>query len=143
MAEPAPWPVGVEPPVPAASNHDERDAAAQMMELLPGYLEVVGGPGRGARFGLVRAAGEARPIVTIGRAPGGGGPHIQLASPTVSRVHARLLGTEEGWRIENLSATNPVIVDGTELRVPGEWRILNEGTEMRLGAVTLRFRCGR
>src|SRR5450432_736460 len=50
-----------------------------------------------------------KPETTIGRALSN---YIILMEPTVSREHARLVRTEHGWLIFNLTAQNVVRVNG-------------------------------
>ena len=50
---------------------------------------------------------------------------------TVSRRHAAIVKDGEGWKIINLSQTNPTFVNGQPIQ--GEWK-LNSGDEIRLSS---------
>lgn len=70
-------------------------------------------------------------------------PLIDLSSEsggrTVSREHALLRQTKEGWTIEHLStASNPTLVEGKPLAA-GEQILLRSGDRIQLGAVRLTF----
>lgn len=109
------------------------------LQLLPGRLDVVGGdPGRGViRF--VRIPTE-EPEVTFGRASGPQYRHIQLKIATVSRMHARMRFLEGGWWIENLSTTNPVMVNGEPLSSgDGSRHHLGDGDRIEMGEVVFRY----
>lgn len=109
------------------------------LQLLPGRLDVVGGdPGRGViRF--VRIPTE-EPEVTFGRASGPQYRHIQLKIATVSRMHARMRFLEGGWWIENLSTTNPVVVNGAPLSSgDGSRHHLGDGDRIEMGEVVFRY----
>jgi hypothetical protein len=108
------------------------------LQLLPGRLEVVEGDGQGRDIRFMRAWGEP-PEVTFGRSRGPAHRHVQLSAPTVSRNHARMELEGERWKIVNLSATNPVVVNGQEL-VPHSARLLDEGDRIEMGEVIFRYR---
>ncbi len=81
-----------------------------------------------------------QPIYTLGRADGN---DIQISSPIVSRQHARLERTPDGYTIVTLpAASNPVFFEGRALPGP---RLLQHGDLLRFGSqdpgtiVTLRF----
>lgn len=109
------------------------------MQLLPGRLEIVSGaePGHVIRF--VRLPGVP-PEVTFGRARGAPPLHVQLLLPTVSRRHARMRYTEDGWRIVNLSRTNPLVVNGEVLESEAESRKLCDGDRIEMGEIVFVFR---
>jgi len=84
----------------------------------------------------VRTAGPDGARVTFGRAEGAPYRHVQLREPTVSRAHAEMTfhqsvpasngsgsrgtsGTPARWRLENLSSTNPVVINGRSLDANG------------------------
>lgn len=108
------------------------------LQLLPGRLEVVEGDGQGRDIRFMRAWGEP-PEVTFGRSRGPAHRHVQLSAPTVSRNHARMELEGERWKIINLSATNPVVVNGQEL-LPHTARQLDEGDRIEMGEVIFRYR---
>lgn len=110
------------------------------LHILPGRLEVLGGPGRAEELRFVRVPGRD-PVITFGRSDGEPHEHVRLESPTVSRVHAamRLVGAE--WHIENRSQTNPVTVNGIPMSLDSESPVrLSDGDLIEMGAVCLRFR---
>ncbi len=108
------------------------------LQLLPGRLEVVEGDGQGRDIRFMRAWGEA-PEVTFGRTRGPAHRHVQLVAPTVSRNHARMELDGERWKITNLSATNPVVINGEELPAQTT-RYLDEGDRIEMGEVIFRYR---
>lgn len=59
-----------------------------------------------------------------------------IDDPTVSRRHAELLRTREGWRLRDLGSANGTEING--VRVVGE-RPLAEGDIIGLGRVTLQY----
>jgi transcriptional regulator of acetoin/glycerol metabolism len=70
--------------------------------------------------------------VVIGRAP----PcEIVILSDLVSRRHARLEQTSQGWRIKDLDSANGLFVNGTRVCS----RELRDGDIIRVGATLLRF----
>lgn len=109
------------------------------LQLLPGRLDVVGGdPGRGGiRF--VKIPTE-EPEVTFGRSAGPQYRHIQLKIPTVSRMHARMWFRDGVWSIENLSETNPVVVNGQTMGLgQSSSRVLSDGDRIEMGEVVFRY----
>lgn len=59
-----------------------------------------------------------------------------IEDPEVSRKHLHLKSTAEGIMVENLSETNPALVNGEQLTAP---RLLHEGDIITLGKGTYRF----
>lgn len=128
------------------------------LQFLPGRLEIAAGRDAGHEIRFVRTAGPDGTIVTFGRAEGAPYRHVQLREPTVSRSHARMaLESMNGtplslspsnvgasrWRLENLSTTNPVVVNGKPLDPEGGPRasvILSEGDRIEMGEVAFVFR---
>ena len=125
------------------------------LQFLPGRLEVVAGRDAGHEIRFVRTPGPDGTRVTFGRAEGVPYRHIQLREPTVSRTHARMTleagpgnGAEASasaprWRLENLSATNPVVVNGTPLASDESEQcsvMLDDGDRIEMGEVVFRFR---
>lgn len=108
-----------------------------LLQFLPGSLEVLQGPGEGAEIRFIRDPRQP-PEFTVGRATGPVYRHVQLSGPSVSRLHACLRWDGAEWRIENLSHTNPVRINGEPLT--GGTRVLSDGDEIHLGEVGLRFR---
>jgi hypothetical protein len=128
------------------------------LQFLPGRLEVVAGRDAGQEIRFVRTPGPDGTRVTFGRAEGAPYRHVQLREPTVSRAHARMTlenGSGSGgrdtpagqanglrWRLENLSATNPVVVNGRPLAADGSAECsvsLGEGDRIEMGEVVFRF----
>lgn len=134
------------------------------LQFLPGRLEVVAGRDSGQEIRFVRTPGPDGTRVTFGRAEGAPYRHVQLREPTVSRTHARMVlevpgaaaaggaapnGTSASdaagvprWRLENLSATNPVVVNGRPLAADGGPTCsvrLSEGDRIEMGEVIFRF----
>jgi len=131
------------------------------LQFLPGRLEVIAGRDAGQEIRFVRTPGPDGSRVTFGRAEGAPYRHVQLREPTVSRAHARMTlenGARPGaaaaqngagahvngarWRLENLSATNPVVVNGRPLAADGTddcWVSLGEGDRIEMGEVVFRF----
>ncbi|HEX6048985.1 MAG TPA: FHA domain-containing protein [Gemmatimonadaceae bacterium] len=144
-------------PVDGASVRYWR-AADGTLQFLPGRLELAAGRDAGQEIRFVRTAGPDGTTVTFGRAEGEPYRHVQLREPTVSRSHARMslesghaspdvgeLGAPQGarWRLENLSATNPVIVNGRALAAdsgPRSSVILSDGDRIEMGEVAFIFR---
>jgi len=109
-----------------------------VVQLLPGHLEVLSGDSRHQEIRFVRVQGQ-QPQLILGRNPGRSPQHISLNSSTVSRQHARLAFSGGRWAVANLSKTNPVVVNDQELtNVDGE-RQLADGDRIELGEVVLRF----
>jgi hypothetical protein len=112
--------------------------ADDVVQLLPGHLEVLSGDSRHQEIRFVRVQGQ-QPQMILGRNPGRSPQHIALNSTTVSRQHARLAFAGGRWNVANLSKTNPVVVNNVELsNVDGE-RPLADGDRIELGEVVLRF----
>jgi hypothetical protein len=112
--------------------------ADEVVQLLPGHLEVVSGEERHQEIRFVRVQGQ-QPQLILGRNPGRSPQHIALNSSTVSRQHARLAYSGGKWAVANLSKTNPVVVNDQELtNLDGE-RQLADGDRIELGEVVLRF----
>ena len=89
-------------------------------------LVVENGPNKGMVYDL------REPGVSIGRDPSNA---IQLPSTTVSRVHARLDASPEGWVIRDCDSRNGTRVNSE----PVETSRLAHGDEILLGDITLRF----
>lgn len=110
----------------------------EVVQLLPGHLEVLSGDSRQQEIRFVRVAGQ-QPHLILGRNPGRSPQHVSLNSSTVSRQHARLAYSGGKWLVANLSQTNPVVVNDQELtNLDGE-RQLADGDRIELGEVVLRF----
>jgi hypothetical protein len=155
----------------AASDHDQFGEAVEgasvrywrvadgTLQFLPGRLEIAAGRDAGHEIRFVRTAGPDGTCITFGRAEGPPYRHVQLREPTVSRAHARMVldvatspnGDSGGsmpskvgrWRLENLSSTNPVVVNGRALDSKGEALasvLLDDGDRIEMGEVAFVFR---
>jgi hypothetical protein len=109
-----------------------------VVQLLPGHLEVLSGDSRHQEIRFVRVQGQ-QPQLILGRNPGRSPQHIALNSSTVSRQHARLAFSGGRWAVANLSKTNPVVVNDQELSNQDGERQLADGDRIELGEVVLRF----
>jgi hypothetical protein len=109
-----------------------------VVQLLPGHLEVLSGDSRHQEIRFVRVQGQ-QPQLILGRNPGRSPQHISLNSSTVSRQHARLAFSGGRWAVANLSKTNPVVVNDQELSNQDGARQLADGDRIELGEVVLRF----
>lgn len=97
---------------------------------MPHYMEVDRAPGAE----LVVLHG---PRMTLGRHPDNA---IVLGPDHVSRVHAVLEDYGPGWCLKDVGSRNGTFVNGE--RLWGE-RILQEGDEVRIGNIRMRFRASR
>jgi hypothetical protein len=129
------------------------------LQFLPGRLEIAAGRDVGQEIRFVRTAGPDGARVTFGRAEGAAYRHVQHREPTVSRAHAEMTfhqavpasngsgsrgtsGTPAHWRLENLSSTNPVTVNGRALGSrggAGASVILADGDRIEMGEVAFIF----
>jgi hypothetical protein len=108
------------------------------LQLLPGRLEITSGNDRMKEIRFVKTQGPS--VVTFGRYAGEPHTHVQIDSPTVSRMHASMRFAAGFWHIKNLSETNPVAVNGQSLPDNGEERVLNDGDQVEMGEVVFLFR---
>lgn len=125
--------------IPRSRPAPDSAAAAGTLRMLPGRLvpEDRQALRDDIRFIALDTTGEQR--FTLGRGDGPLHEHIQIAAPTVSRRHASMVYAAGVWSIANLSETNPVRVNGTELRGPEDLP-LAEGDLVEMGDLVLRFR---
>ena len=125
------------------------------LQFLPGRLEIAAGRDAGQEIRFVRTGGPDGTCITFGRADGPPYRHVQLREPTVSRAHARMVLEQSGsgsrdanqsqarWRLENLSSTNPVVINGRSLDANGGSMasiMLSEGDRIEMGEVAFVFR---
>jgi hypothetical protein len=125
------------------------------LQFLPGRLEIAAGRDAGQEIRFVRTGGPDGTCITFGRADGPPYRHVQLREPTVSRSHARMMleqptgssrdttANQARWRLENLSSTNPVVVNGRSLDPKGGALasvMLSEGDRIEMGEVAFVFR---
>lgn len=106
--------------------------------MLPGRLVLLEGEEAGREIRFVRLGGNPQRI-TLGRNSGRPYEHVQLKAQTVSRVHARMQYDEGRWYVENLSRTNPLVVNGRAVAAGGVPTALSEGDVIELGEVMCRF----
>jgi len=110
------------------------------LQFLQGRFEVVEGREIGQEIRFVRQPGSTQTEVTFGRQDGVPYKHVQLHEPTVSRLHAKMTLEDKDWRLTNLSATNPVGVNGKPLSPDNGSVILRDGDRVEMGEVVFRFR---
>ena len=141
--EPPPEPAAARPQPPAPAAAPERgetmiySTSSRLREPLLGDEER---PGRRAPRALLLVEGR-RALVppsggTIGRSRD---CDIVLADTGVSRRHAAIRPSGDGWTIEDLGSTNGVLVNGRE--VHGEER-LAPGDRLGLGSTEIVFEVG-
>jgi pSer/pThr/pTyr-binding forkhead associated (FHA) protein len=106
--------------------------------LLPGRLEIVSGYNRMKEIRFPKVRGTD--VVTFGRQVGEAYSHVRVDSSTVSRLHASMRYTGGHWFIRNLSATNPVELNGEQLTTEGSEQPLQDGDRVDMGEVIFRFR---
>lgn len=137
-ARPAPWPAR-----PPAFHEGETIRFSipdeGTLQFLPGRLEVVAGPDAGREVRFVRTPGETRPEITFGRSEGTDYRHVQLVARTVSRRHAMMSLIDGHWELANLSATNPVVLNGRSLADGEVAPLLVEGDRIEMGEVVFVF----
>ena len=110
------------------------------LQFLAGRFEVIEGREMGQEIRFVKQPGNAPTEVTFGRQDGVPYKHVQLHEPTVSRLHAMMTLEDKNWRLTNLSATNPVSVNGTPLPPDNGSVVLRDGDRVEMGEVVFRFR---
>lgn len=108
------------------------------LQLLPGRMVIVSGAERQEEIRFVRLPGRD-PEITFGRSAGTPHMHIQLRARTVSRRHAVMRYRDGSWRIVNMSDTNPVVVNGSELDGGEEELMLADGDRIEMGEVVFVF----
>ena len=106
-------------PAPPPARPAPGPAAARLVIVAPAELA-------GRAFPLAEEA-------TIGR---GGGCAVAIDDAHVSKLHARVFRTEEGWMVEDLGSTNGTRLDGQALT---EARPLPAGARLQVGAVELEL----
>lgn len=107
------------------------------MQLLPARLEVVAGGDTGTEIPFVGKPGEDMELM-IGRSPGDGPSTIELKQKTVSRTHAVIRFRDGSWLLENLSMTNPTILNDETLGVKA--MALSDGDRIEMGEVVFVFK---
>ena len=109
------------------------------LRFLPGRLEVIEGGDDGQEIRFVHTSGPEGQQVTFGRNEGPPYRHVQLRQATVSRQHARMQFDGHGWRLANLSRTNPVVLNGAPLDADESAVTLSDGDRIEMGEVVFRF----
>lgn len=100
------------------------------------------GPGLPGEIRFARVPGSPAEV-TFGRQSGPEFRHVQLPSPAVSRLHARMTYGASGWTLRNASGTNPTRVNGTPLDAASGDVQLQDGDRIEMGDVVLVFRAGQ
>ena len=109
------------------------------LQFLPGRLQVVVGPETGREIRFVRSPNTRDTDVSFGRSEGPPHRHIQLLVPTVSRRHALMSLLDEHWSLQNLSATNPVTLNGRRLAPDEVVPLLVDGDRIEMGEIVFVF----
>lgn len=110
------------------------------LRFLPGRLEVVGGPDTGREVRFVAPPGSGDTVeITFGRTEGPAYRHVQLLARTVSRRHAVMSLDDGHWNLTNLSATNPVLLNGRALAPDETAPLLVDGDRIEMGEVVFLF----
>jgi hypothetical protein len=112
------------------------------LQFFPASFHVIGGPDAGHELRFVHPDPGVSPDITFGRKEGPPYRHVQLLEPTVSRTHARLSRDGSGWRVVNLSRTNPVVVNGEPITGVDTWHRLADGDLVEMGALVFRYHAG-
>jgi pSer/pThr/pTyr-binding forkhead associated (FHA) protein len=63
------------------------------------------------------------------------GNEVQLSLPEVSKRHAHLQRTAQGWRVQDLNSRNGLFVNGAKVREA----VLKDGDRLTVGPYTLVF----
>jgi hypothetical protein len=109
------------------------------LQFLPGRLEIFSGPDKGRDVRFVRTGGERHPEITFGRSEGPPYRHVQLMARTVSRQHAAMSLIDGHWELKNMSATNPVLLNGRPLEAGEVAPLLVDGDRIEMGEIVFLF----
>lgn len=109
------------------------------LQFLPGRLEIGAGLDAGREIRFVRVEGPNGIEVTFGRADGELYRHIQLRDKTVSRAHAVMRFHDATWSLQNLSHTNPVLLNGVQMAGDAV-QSLADGDRVEMGEVLFTYR---
>ena len=107
------------------------------VRILSARLEVVGGGDAGEEIRFFGRPDEPVQLM-FGRAPGEGEGTVHLKQKTVSRTHAVIRLRHGEWLLENLSMTNPTVLNGAALGA--KERLLTDGDRIEMGEVVFVFR---
>ena len=88
-------------------------------------------------IGLAHEEQLDRDQVRIGRSPEN---DVAIQDPSVSRLHASIERTRDGFMIQDLGSRNGVMVNGRRIGGP---TLITEQDEVQLGDVILKLRTGR
>jgi PPM family protein phosphatase len=113
-------------------------AAEGTLQLLPGRFVIESDAGRGEEIRFVRVPGTPARI-TFGRSSGPAHRHVQLQSPTVSRMHAEMRFEDGAWILLNRSTTNPTLLNGRSLVENASGTELQDGDRVEMGEVAFLF----
>ena len=125
---------GISAPVPRCSSTEaagapERSAAVSAtVPVERGRLCMEGAGGQWLLLGT---------RLLLGRAGARAGADVEIADESVSRRHAELVATAEGWLLRDLGSVNGTSV-GEDAVKAGESVALAEGQVIRVGTVELR-----
>lgn len=106
------------------------------VRLMSARLEVVSGGDAGEEIRFVGRPGESVQMM-FGRSPGEGEGCVHLKQKTVSRTHAVIRHRHGEWLLENLSMTNPTVLNGEQLGA--KERLLTDGDRIEMGEVAFVF----
>lgn len=120
---PMPHPTGMAASAPASANDDM--SATAVRPVVPKYVL------RGVSGGVFGRTIPVHGAITIGRAPE---CNLSLDEPGLSRMHARLMPTDNGLLLEDMGSSNGSTINGHRV-LRGEARPGDE-----IGFDTLRFR---
>src|SRR5690606_1463218 len=112
--------------------------AGGTLQMLPGRLVIIEGEETGREIRFVRLGANPQ-HVTFGRNAGRPYEHVQLRAQTVSRLHAQLQYDDGRWYVENLSRTNPLVLNGRAVAAGAPPHPLAEGDVLEMGEVLCRF----
>lgn len=107
------------------------------VRLLSARLEIVGGGDEGEEIRFFGRPDEPVQMM-FGRAPGEGEGTVHLKQKTVSRTHAVIRLRHDEWLLENLSMTNPTVLNGETLGA--KEKLLSDGDRIEMGEVVFVFR---
>ena len=104
------------------------------LKVLPGRLKVVGGESKLKEIRFFKTKDQVAQEITFGRNPGEPYKHIQLNSPTVSRLQAKIMFSNGVYSLINYSDVNPTQVNGKPLRI-NDIVTLSDGDKIAMGDV--------
>ncbi len=127
---------GIGAPVPRARDQEDERRAPEREAAVAAAV-----PTASAEKLFIESGEASWPLVgarlLVGRAGGGVGAHVELDDESVSRRHAELVATQDGWSLRDLGSTNGTTVDGAALAA-GSVVSLGAGAIVRFGSVDVR-----